>query len=35
MISSPLMSSSYERRLPDYESYRTRFRSNPGAPAGT
>jgi methylglyoxal synthase len=25
MISSPLMSSSYERRLPDYEAYRDRL----------
>jgi methylglyoxal synthase len=25
MISSPLMSSGYERRLPDYEAYRQRF----------
>jgi methylglyoxal synthase len=25
MISSPLMSSSYERRLPDYEAHRQRF----------
>ena len=31
MISSPLMSSSYERRLPDYESYRDRFKKSPSA----
>lgn len=30
VISSPLMSSSYERALPDYESYRERFRKLPG-----
>ena len=27
MISSPLMSSTYERRLPDYESYRQRLQN--------
>ena len=32
MISSPLMSSSYERRLPDYESYRDRLKKIPSAP---
>jgi methylglyoxal synthase len=30
MISSPLMSSSYERLLPDYESYRERLSKAPG-----
>ena len=30
VISSPLMTSSYERALPDYESYRERFRKPPG-----
>ncbi len=30
VISSPLMTSSYERALPDYESYRERFRKLPG-----
>jgi methylglyoxal synthase len=29
MISSPLMSSTYERRLPDYESYRQRLQDAP------
>lgn len=29
MISSPLMSSSYQRRLPDYESYRDRLKKSP------
>ncbi len=31
MISSPLMSSSYERALPDYESYRKRLEKPPDA----
>ena len=31
MISSPLMSSAYERRLPDYESYRDRLQRHSGA----
>ena len=31
MISSPLMSSSYERLLPDYESYRGRLQKRPDA----
>ncbi len=35
MISSPLMSSSYERRLPDYETYRQRFEKEPSAPPDT
>src|SRR5258706_11938133 len=30
VISSPLMTSSYERALPDYESYRERLRKLPG-----
>ena len=30
MISSPLMSSAYERRLPDYQSYRERLQRSPG-----
>jgi methylglyoxal synthase len=30
VISSPLMSSSYERALPDYESYRDRLQKRPG-----
>ena len=30
VISSPLMTSSYERALPDYESYRERLRKVPG-----
>jgi methylglyoxal synthase len=30
VISSPLMTSSYERALPDYESYRERLRKRPG-----
>ena len=30
MISSPLMTSSYQRRLPDYESYRERLKKSPG-----
>ncbi|MBI3528146.1 MAG: methylglyoxal synthase [Betaproteobacteria bacterium] len=30
VISSPLMSSSYERALPDYESYRERLQKLPG-----
>ena len=30
VISSPLMSSSYQRALPDYESYRERFQRPPG-----
>ncbi len=30
VISSPLMTSSYERALPDYESYRERFRKPHG-----
>jgi methylglyoxal synthase len=30
VISSPLMTSSYQRRLPDYESYRERLRKRPG-----
>src|ERR1700737_2623733 len=29
MISSPLMSSSYERLLPDYDEYRERFLASP------
>lgn len=35
MISSPLMSSSYERRLPDYESYRDRLKKSPSASKDT
>jgi methylglyoxal synthase len=31
MISSPLMSSAYERLLPDYESYRERLQKRPDA----
>ncbi|HKB83098.1 MAG TPA: methylglyoxal synthase [Burkholderiales bacterium] len=31
VISSPLMSSSYERALPDYESYRERLQKRPAA----
>ena len=30
VISSPLMTSSYERALPDYESYRERLKKRPG-----
>jgi methylglyoxal synthase len=30
VISSPLMSSSYQRALPDYESYRERLQKRPG-----
>jgi methylglyoxal synthase len=30
VISSPLMTSSYQRRLPDYESYRERLQKLPG-----
>lgn len=30
VISSPLMTSSYQRRLPDYESYRERLKKRPG-----
>jgi methylglyoxal synthase len=29
VISSPLMSSSYERTLPDYEGYRERLQKRP------
>lgn len=32
MISSPLMSSAYERRLPDYRNYRERLQRNPKPP---
>ena len=35
MISSPLMSSSYERRLPDYESYRDRLKKSTSASKDT
>jgi methylglyoxal synthase len=31
MISSPLMSSAYERRLPDYQAYRERLQRSPSA----
>ena len=31
MISSPLMSSAYERRLPDYQSYHDRLQRSPNA----
>jgi methylglyoxal synthase len=31
VISSPLMSSSYERALPDYESYRERLKKRPAS----
>ena len=30
VISSPLMTSSYQRRLPDYEGYRERLKNRPG-----
>ena len=32
VISSPLMTSSYQRRLPDYEGYRERLNKRPGEP---
>lgn len=34
MISSPLMSSAYERTLPDFEQYRGRFNEKPAATEG-
>jgi len=35
MISSPLMTSDYERQMPDYRTYIDRFETGPDAPAGT
>ena len=34
MISSPLMTSDYERQMPDYRTYIDRFEPGPDAPAG-
>jgi hypothetical protein len=34
MISSPLMTSDYERQMPDYKSYIDRFEPGPEAQAG-
>ena len=34
MISSPLMTSDYQRQMPDYRTYIDRFEPGPDAPAG-